>query len=199
MVHLTRIKNSTDIFLKGNHSYLEAVQAQKAIYDKFFYIENLIKNLLLNDLITEFTKNQILVHYNFLSKFVHPTNESVTMYQHLSNIVTVPDEYRDDILVDLIILYVSKLMYLYIKTFVYTYRSSYNVLTSSKYDDMINELNHMSKDLWFLDNQPTDEDLRWSKGINHGYYNGIRIKDPETDLFYYTDPIERISRLRRLS
>jgi hypothetical protein len=57
----------------------------------------------------------------------------------------------------------------------------------------------MSNDLWFLDNQPPKEDRRWSEEINHGYYRGIKIKDPETGLFYYTDPIERITRLRRLS
>jgi hypothetical protein len=50
----------------------EQIEEQKMIYNQYFYIDNIFRNLTRNSLITRDQLDKIKVHYSFLSEYVHP-------------------------------------------------------------------------------------------------------------------------------
>jgi hypothetical protein len=174
--------------------YLAATH--KELYNKFFYFDNNLKNLILNGLISDFQKKQILVHYNFLSAFTHPSKESIKIYANLyhSDYSSLPN-YDEDAYEELIVLYAAKLMQLYVKTIIYAYRKNWNILNSNKYDMHIEELNSISRELWFFDNDPIDMDIELSESKkNMLQMQGI---DVPSETLYYSDPLKRMNDIRQ--
>lgn len=82
----------------------EVAKTQKQIYHNYFYIDNIIRNLEICSLIDDFKSGILRVYYNFLSKFVHPTIESINLWK---NHHELNGKYREEVFIELIILYIS--------------------------------------------------------------------------------------------
>ena len=91
----------------------------------------------------------------------------------------------------MIFLYVAKLFHLYVKVYVNGYQNEIkNPDTKTKYMQIIDNLESLSKDLWFFDNEPTQYDIQNSDYIKLMRKN-IRKADSD-DIVYYKNPLERM-------
>ena len=156
MVHIPYLTSIVNVHYSDNRNHI--VEKHKQLYSQFFHIKGILRNLLLNRLIGNSQKEKILVHYNFLSMFTHPSKENIKIYSNLNrSYYTAHPKYDEDTYKELIVLYAAKLMQLYVRTIIDTYRKNWNILNSDKYDKYIEELSSISRDLWFFDNDPIDE------------------------------------------
>jgi hypothetical protein len=169
----------------------EIVRAQKQIYHNYFYIDNIIRNLEICNLVDDFNSGVIRIHYSFLSKFVHPSIESVEWQrcQRESNF----GKYGEEAFIELIILYISKLMQLLLSTFLEHYKSNSNTTDYFKYRKLTNELKLLSEKLWFIDDTPTQYDknaiasyVLVQNSLGRAVSNG---------LIYYRNPLSRLQKM----
>jgi len=167
----------------------ERLEEQKVLYHKYFYIESIIKNLRLNKLIKEDQIERITVHYNFFSSFLHPNKRIIR---------TRPSEfvfgfsYKDiEVHSELILLYLCRLQFLFLSKMVTHFRKYYPKGKYDEYDKHAKELDAISRDLWFFDNDPLEYDIEVSKTRKWWLEKGgeSAVKDL---IFYYTDPVERL-------
>jgi hypothetical protein len=175
-----------------SETLLEQIKLQKRFYHNFIYIDSILRNLLINSLITKVQKNRINVHYNFLSKFVHPGFSSIEVWQNLnpeSSSNSMLTEYDEEILRELIFLYVSRLMYLYLKVFVQHFKGEANFTDYPKYILLLEELDGLSRDLWFFDDEPTEFDKRQ-------YIRNETDEEMKSEIPYYDDPLRRLQIMR---
>lgn len=99
--------------------------------------------------------------------------------------------YGEEVYEKLIALYVTRFSYLYLKIYVNGYKSPQNALRSLKYEQMVQELNLHSNDLWFFDNEPTEYDANNSEYLKQ--IMRARKCNPDPDQFiYYDNPLERM-------
>lgn len=166
---------------------------QNMIYNYFFYIDSIAKNLILNKLVTPRQRDMIMVHYNFLSSFTHPSKFNIKLWQSFKPGMIGVKVYNADVLRELITLYVAKFMQLYIKALVSGYRKYSNL---QKYDLFVAELGESSKKLWFFDDEPTPYDKWWSDLVKRSKeLMGRRL---ETDqVLYYEDPVRRLEEMEK--
>jgi hypothetical protein len=64
-----------------------------------------------------------------------------------------------------------------------------------KYEKIINQLDSLSKDLWFFDNNPTQFDREQSNEKKR--YLALRNKSVTSDILYYENPLERLQKMRK--
>lgn len=78
--HLGKYKDFIDdyMFFK-DEEYEKSIKSMRFVYSKYFTINGIIDNLLLNKLITEKEEKKIKVHYNFLSLFLHPNLQFINI------------------------------------------------------------------------------------------------------------------------
>lgn len=191
--HLSKLQSIKEGKVFQNFPKLE--KTQDMLYNYFFYINSIMDNLVLNKLVSRTQADRIMVHYNFLSAFAHPSKNGVKLWQSRQRVIVGINAYDEKIIKDLIILYVAKLMQLYIRTIVYRYRIDWKILSSEKYDKIIEELNTFSKDLWFFDNEPISYDVWWSDVRKQAaQHRGRKISS--TEILYYDDPYERLRKVR---
>ncbi len=178
---------------------------QKMIYNQFIYFEHILRNLSINGLITKKQSDMIIVHYNFLSSFVHISKISLDIWTSLNSGFTTA-RYDENILRELIFLYVSKLMHLYLKVIVEHYKKFNQNFVSSKYEIILNNLDLLSRPLWFFDTEPTiydkkvaemEEQIAKARAKILNQKGSITKRQTSTSLSYYKDPIARIAMLRK--
>ena len=173
----------------------EQIQEQKMIYNQFFYIESIFRNLLINNLVNKEQIHQIKVHYSFLSEYVHASLSNLEIWRNMNRFDSPPyQQYPENILKELIFLYVAKLMELYLRVYVSHYkRTSKDHSDFVGYEEIIDSLNSMSTVLWFFDSKPTAFDMQ--------YFNSVSIysRPKINGVFYYENPLERLKILREFS
>jgi hypothetical protein len=194
--HLSSIDGISENTFPFIISYTENKKIMaKSIYNNFFYVKYLIRNLVINNLVDKTRADKIKVHYNFMSKYVHPSIDSIDIWLQFneSRIANYP-KINSNIYRELILLYIGRLMYLYLNTYVKYYKNNENQKECKKYENFIEELNLMSNDLWFFDNEPMQYDIDKSnmqkqilKQINKSIFNGIH---------YPKNPLERLNLMR---
>ena len=194
--HLSSIQNLSENLYPFIISYTEnKIKLQKFMYHNFFYIENIIRNLVINNLIDNTKADRIKVHYNFMSKFVHSSIASIDIWlQFNSSTYANYPKINSGIYKELILLYVSRLMYLYLKTYENYYKNDDNQNECKKYESLIEELNVMSNDLWFFDNEPLQYDLNESK-MQKQILRQTKIS-VSNDIHYPKNPLERLNKMR---
>jgi hypothetical protein len=166
---------------------------QKTIYNNFFYIDNILRNLRINNLVEERQVQIMKIHYNFLSKYVHVGKDSLKIRKDSGGSYYEQKGFEEEVYRKLIFLYVVKLFYLYLKVFITSYVDDKNKLRALKYIRIINQLESLSKDFWFFDNEPTEYDIK-----NSEYLKEIRRrmgKAVTDDIVYYDNPLERMKML----
>jgi len=187
--HLSDIQN-----IVNNLTNDKVILKQKIMYNHYFYINNIFKNLSMNKLVNNFQINIIRIHYNFLSKFVHPSKYGIELWNHVNNRPDPFSPYSGGNIKELIILYVTKFMQLYIKIFISGYKGTKNKSAYDKYANVVNELGNLSKDFWFFDNEPTEFDKRYSEQ-RKDFLKRRSQKVPE-EIIYNENPLIRLNMLR---
>jgi len=192
-VHISKVENISEGMTSPK--LLEKIRGQKRIYHHYIYIDNVIRNLLINNLINEEEKNKLNIHYNFLSKYVHIGMAGIKVWQSV-NASDIPPlhRYDEDIFKELIFMYVAKFMYLYIKVFVTHYKDNSNPLEYDNYNRIIEELHSFSKDLWFFDDKPTSFDIEQSD--QRKKYLQARNRKVPDNVLYCEDPLRRLYRMK---
>lgn len=187
--HLSNIQNIVNSITND-----KIVLKQNTMYNHYFHINNIFKNLSMNKLVNNFQINIIKIHYNFLSKYVHPTKYGIELWKQVNDRPDRFSPYNGENINELIILYVTKFMQLYIKIFISGYKRTENKLAYDKYAKMVNELGDLSKDIWFFDNEPTEFDKRYSEQRKD--FLRRRSERVPTELIYNEDPLIRLNMLR---
>ncbi|MEM2129056.1 MAG: hypothetical protein QXZ70_00505 [Candidatus Bathyarchaeia archaeon] len=170
----------------------ERFEEQKTLYHKYFYVESIIKNLKLNKLVTEDQIERITVHYNFFSNFLHPNKRIVR---------TRPAEFsfnfsgeNIEVQKELVLLYLCRLQFLFLSKMVAHFQTYYPKGNYEEYEKHAKELDVVSRDLWFFDNEPSGYDIETSKMRTWWLEKSGETVD-RNRIFYYTDPIDRLRQL----
>jgi len=190
--HIGKLPFMKNNSLMGGNSD-KGIFLQKTIYNNFFYIDNMLRNLRINNLVNERQLEIIKIHYNFLSKYVHVGMDSLEIWNDSQKSDYERKNYEQVIYRNMIFLYVAKLFHLYLKVFVSSYVNDRNELKAMKYNKIIQDLESLSKDFWFFDNEPTEYDVK-----NSEYLKEIQKRMGKTitnNLVYYDNPLERMKML----
>jgi len=191
VAHLGNLNSMTGGPLVSPNS--QVIDLQKTLYHNFFYIESIFRNLRLNELIDSEQLNRIRVHYNFLSSYVHVAMANLAIWKDVTE-YSNQKSYDDEIYDKLIFLYVAKLFHLYLKVYVNGYQhENSNSAVLAKYEENIENLECLSKDLWFFDNEPSEYDIRNSEYLKQ--ISKVMGKASPADLVYYDNPLERMKAL----
>ena len=137
--HLTSIENISENTFPFIISYTDnKIKLGKFIYNNFFYINDIIGNLVINKLVYNTNADRIKVYYNFMSKYVHPSKASIEIWLQFneSSYSNYP-KINFVIYRELILLYIGRLMYLYFKTYVNYYKDDDNKNECEKYENLI--------------------------------------------------------------
>jgi hypothetical protein len=103
-------------------------------------------------------------------------------------------QYNENVLRELIFLYVAKLMELYLKIYVSHYKKTATDQSSFiRYEEVIDSLDLLSTELWFFDSKPTPFDIQYSNSIRP--YNLMKTNEG----FYYKNPLYRLKIMREFS
>lgn len=186
------------------------------IYHHVFYFDSIIKNLKDNEIINDEQKDRIIVHYNFLSSFTHPTKNMINTFGDPSIIYTKESEnkiiidrehgnitkneiyskYEYNLIEEQIILYVCKLQMLLISLILdFFVKKSINPDWSKKYSALVKQLEDATIYFWFIFEEPTEFDINESN-MQKMWANGKVKEVPEDLVIYYTNPLERLKKLR---
>ena len=174
------------------------MKEQKILYHQYFYIDNIVRNLKLNNLLSDEQADRFRVHYNFLSTFVHTTKPgNFRRYQKQFPGSLTPEEV-ERAYVELIPSYVIKLEAILLET-VANYFSNVNPQAKAKlikYLDRVQRLNSCLDDFWFIYDNPTDFDQAASDGLKKELQRNGCPDIPE-GIIYYRNPLTRLVCLRR--
>jgi len=173
------------------------IRTQKQIYHHYIYFKSIVENLVLNNLITLPQKDYILVHYNFLSNYVHPSLRSIRQFTKGAHVYR-QSEIPDYIVIEQLWLYICRMQYLFLKTIVNKFESENTKANLGMHKKLILELESKTNYFWFFDNEPTHYDKWVSEGKKQLVAAAQKIK-PE-DLakidYYYENPLERLHQLK---
>ena len=185
------------------------------IYHNVFYINSIIKNLKNNQLINDEQEDRIRVHYNFLSSFTHPTKniisyfgdprivftkgveEKITIGENGISINYIYSKYDKKIIEEQILLYICKLQMLFISLFLDFFELlSSNSNWSKKYFIFTKQLDELTRDFWFIFDNPTEFDIHDSEMQITWLNEEQKSKIPKDLVLYYTNPLERLTNLK---
>ncbi|MCH8833307.1 MAG: hypothetical protein IIA81_03340 [Thaumarchaeota archaeon] len=169
------------------------IKFQKDLYKFNFTFSSIIFNLLENKLISKPQDDYIKVHYNFLSKFVHPTKDAADP-NFQSKRYGYPDV-DEETIKELILLYLCRIQYLFFKIITDRFRKENKQAKIEKYIELMQNLNYSSKHFWFFDNEPTPFDLDISDTRKHLKKNIMKQHVSDT-VVYYEDPLVRLKQFR---
>lgn len=171
----------------------ELVRKQKTLYNEYVYMDHVYRNLELNGLIDGQQRDRLIVHYNFLSLFVHPSLLGLRATDIRSYWLDREDEGKKTELTTLVLLYVLKFEQEIIDVTAGFFKRENPNASLGKYTARADELRRATSDFWFVWDEPTELDKSKSD-----YYKGLLKMDgkPVPDgTMYYNDPIGRVSEL----
>jgi hypothetical protein len=164
-------------------------EMHKHWYSHYLCIDRIEKNLVLNSLLTEEQHDRFLVHYNFLSAFVHPTRKGLPASDPFR--YSGSSEVRLD-LERLVLSYVVQFQAMLIRLLVEYFQQKDASLDLSRYLEGAKVLDNAAKDFWFIWNEPTELDIEESE-MKKKWMRLEQTPVPE-GVLYYADPVERIRR-----
>jgi len=167
---------------------------QKTIYHQYFYISKLKKNLKLNGLLDNEQADRFEVHYNFLSAFVHPTKMGTSRIGEK----TYSHPYTPPVMRfarhELILLYICKLQALLIRVLVDFFERVNQKSNFEKYKKKVAHIDAMTKDFWFIYNEPTAFDKSKSEYLKKVAADLGHTVDAAV-ILYYRNPLKRLADL----
>lgn len=174
----------------------EKLREQRVLYHQYFYIDNIVKNLKLNDLLNDEQADRFKVHYNFLSTFVHTTKSGNFRRYQKQYPGNLPPGEVEQAYNELIPSYSCKLESLLLETIANYFTSINSAARLQKYLDQAERLKAAVDDFWFIYNNPTDFDRNASDGLKRLLAQRGHKTIP-TETIYYRNPLLRLVRLRR--
>lgn len=158
---------------------------QDQLYHHYIYIEAIVKNLLLNELVTETQTEYIFVHYNYLSSFLHPSKRAFSSSSYFQQHQNSDGDY----VTWQILLYVCQIQLSFFRSIVNKVKRDDSKANTKKYEDYISKIDSATSYFWFIDNGPTQQDIDESNQKKI-WVDEKRKGDPT--VVYYVDPIERL-------
>ena len=133
---------------------------------------------------------QILVHYNFFSKFTHVSRDTIDIENYRRTKFNESNQY-DKTYSELIYLYIAKFLYMYINFILLNFSNQIRQKELFEFQSLENILKEYSKELWFFDDDPTPYDIY----VSNLRKDLIKIRQKQYDnphTIYYEDPFERL-------
>lgn len=176
------------------HIHDKITKFQTELYYYNLTFSRTIFNLLENKLISKPQDDYIKVHYNFLSKFVHPTKDAVDP-NFQSKRYGYPDV-GEETIKELILLYLCRIQYLFFRIITGRFKKENKTAKLEKYLSLMERLDSTSSHFWFFDNNPSEFDILISDSKKH--LQKISDKTPTEKVIYYEDPLFRLKQFRGL-
>jgi hypothetical protein len=191
--HISDIENKVNTLSHLGNANLMSYQSR--IYSHYIYIANVYRNLKINGLVDEFKLNIIRMHYNYLSKFIHPSKYSIKFWTDLNTPTSSTDSGENKrALKELVLLYCVKLMQLYFGVFISGYKDTKHTNKYENFKSLVEELSKISRDFWFFDNEPLKFDLDYSENIKKT--RRAMGKTVPVEIIYNENPLDRLIKLR---
>lgn len=172
----------------------ERWRKQKTLYHQYFYISKLKRNLKLNGFLDDEQADRFEVHYNFLSSFVHPTKMGTTRISDTTYSYPYTPPIMGFARRKLILLYVCKLQALLIRTLVDFFEKVNQKSNFEKYKGQVVQIDAMTKDFWFIYNEPIAFDKSRSDSIKNVAADLDHTVDAAV-ILYYRNPLKRLADL----
>lgn len=172
----------------------EQWRKQKILYHQYFYISKLKKNLKLNGFLDDEQVDRFEVHYNLLSSFVHPTKMGTTRIGETTYSYPYTPPVMGIARHKLVLLYICKLQALLIRTLVDFFEKINQESNFEKYKRQVVQISAMTKDFWFIYNEPTAFDKSKSDYIKK-VATDLGHKVDNTVILYYRNPLKRLADL----
>jgi len=158
---------------------------QDLYHKRYFTFESIVRNLLLNELVTEQQAEIIRIHYNYLSSFVHPSNRSIKPMLGDSYFAKTAPLFSPW----LVLLYICRISLTLLRSIILRFKRTNAQAETEVHDKIIKRLENATLYFWYIDNDPTEADLRFS--------NSQKLARPElnsnnTTVIYNSDPLERL-------
>lgn len=179
--------------LLSDEKIKEQVKRQAIFYSKYIHIDSIIRNLILNNLVSETQEDYIRIHYNFLSNYVHPTKEMFQFTKPSSGFIK--SDIPDRIIHEQIWLYICRIQYLFLKILLERIETYNPKAEIEKYQNHMTNLNTATSYFWFIDNEPTPYDVHVSEQTKKmaEKFTGRKHSDL---VMYYEDPLRRLHQLK---
>ena len=175
----------------------KSVSEQKTIYHNYIRIDAIIKNLILNNIITYIQKDYVIVHYNFLSHYVHQSKYAIQDFTKNISIYR-RRQISSEIVDEQVLLYVCSMQSILLKTIIDKFEKENSKASIQKYKELIFELNDKTKHFWFIDNEPTLYDKCLSD-IRKQSVEQFTKQSKNDIVLYYKDPLERLQKMKELN
>lgn len=172
----------------------ENVLTQSLLYTKYIRIEAIIKNLLLNGLITEIQEDYVRIHYNFLSNFVHPTKEAF-QFKKSNTLGFYSSDVPAEVVQEQILLYICRIQYHLLKILLERIDVYNPKARTQSYKEFMDILDQETKHFWFIDNEPSKYDIVVSEQRKRMAEHFAGKKTDEV-VMYYENPLQRLHYLK---
>ena len=169
------------------------VKLHKRLYSQFLFIERVVKNLGLNDLLSEEQEDRFRVHYNFLSSYAHPTKNQPVGHSFLNYSMSAAER-QDSILEELVLMYVGRMQSLLLQLLLDHFRKVNPNSELRVFEEQVTRLDESTRDLWFVFDQPTLFDIAESD-MKKRWMRTVGQKAPNT-VVYYENPADRLRKMR---
>ncbi len=168
------------------------------LYRRFLTFERIRKALKLNGLLDQKLDARVLVHYGFLSSFVHLTDAGMRRISGNVIISTVRSlkelERYNPQLSELSLLYIIHLLSMYLRFLLEHCKSrGLDVIGDDEVESRIQILEVKYRHFWFIFNDPIEVDKKRFEALN--YYREAQGKPKLTEIRYYSDPVERLEQI----
>jgi hypothetical protein len=166
-------------------------EEQKKLYHYYIYVESLIKNLRLNNIISAEQEDRVVVHYNYLSSFTHPSKRSLDFSEEMRTTGALPEDVEQ-----LLLLYICKFDELFLSAVTEFFSKVNEKAQLSAYEAQIKQLHIATREFWFLFEDPLASDFYYSdmaKEMVKMMKN--KLPDPKVVL-YYKNPLERLVKMK---
>ena len=174
---------------------VKEIRKQKRLYHQYVNVQYIVKNLVLNELLSEEQDDRFWVHYNFLSTFVHTTKQGNWRLYQISYPGYLPPEKLKEGYKELIQIYICRLQHLFIETMVDYFMKINPKANFTNYKKQSKKLKDVTYDFWFIYNDPTNFDIKRSENLK----KTLKMigRDVETEgILYYRNPVKRLLELR---
>jgi len=170
----------------------ELLKQQKMIYNQYFYVPHIERNLKINNLVDDEQQDRFDVHYSFLSMFVHPTKPGIVRREKTTHMLPYTPKVMKFVRRSLILFYVCKLQSMLLQTLVQYFQKINTKKDFKPFEEQVKIRQEATKEFWFIFDEPTEFDLKQSENIRKTVASVGNVKPTEA-IVYYRDPSKRLA------
>lgn len=160
-------------------------KGQDTLYRLYFRFDSILENLKLNELVTKNQADQVRIHYNYLSSFVHPSKRSIKpMFGE-----TYLHDFDSNYCNWLVLLYVNRILVGLFRNLLLRFTKENPNARVSKLNEIMHTIDIETKYFWFIDTDPSKEDIERSERMKQRL--GVQADEDRT-IVYFPDPLQRL-------